>query len=343
MLDDLKFIHEKDPQDALGVAEKQWQQIIHEFNVAFEPKSEIKNIVWAGMGGSGWPAEYLQTWPGVSVPMEINRHYAIPGYVNQNTLFIASSYSGNTEETIAALEGAEKKGAQIVVMASGGKLAEAAKAKNLPLYLLPTGSQPRMSSLYFIAATLELLAPLNIVDPKSLDERKDISVWLKDQNANWKPEVPTAQNSAKQLAQELMGKTVIVYSGPLMAPAAHKWKICMTENAKNLSWWNVYPELNHNEFTGWTGQPVQKPFGLVEIRSNLEHPRVQKRFVVTERLLSGQRPSPEVVVPQGNTIAQQLFWTSMFGDYISIYLALLNGVNPTPVELVEKFKAALNE
>jgi len=336
-------IKQRDPQDALAVVTGQWQQLPHTFNVTFSPKAEIQNVVLAGMGGSAWPVGYLQTWPGLLKPLEVNRNYTIPHYVNENTLFIASSYSGNTEEVIAALQAAEQAKAQIVVMASGGQLQKIATDKNLPLYLLPTGTQPRMSSFYFIAALLELLTPLHIVGDEGLRDRQDLADWLKEQVNSWAPSVPAAQNQAKQIAQELMGKTVIVYSGPLMAPAAHKWKICMTENAKNLSWDNQYPELNHNEFTGWSSHPVQKPFAVVEIRSNLEHPRVQKRFVVTDRLLSGLRPKPQVVVPAGDTVAQQLFWTSMLGDFVSIYLAILNGVNPTPVDLVEKLKVALNE
>jgi glucose/mannose-6-phosphate isomerase len=142
---------------------------------------------------------------------------------------------------------------------------------------------------------------------------------------------------------ELAGKSPVIYAGPLLAPAAYKWKISFNENAKNVAWWNQFPELNHNEFIGWASHPVDKPYGVIDLRSNLEHPRVQKRFEVTERLLSGLRPAPNVVQAQGETILQQLLWTVAFGDFVSIYLALINGVNPAPVDLVEKFKLALNE
>jgi glucose/mannose-6-phosphate isomerase len=134
-----------------------------------------------------------------------------------------------------------------------------------------------------------------------------------------------------------------MYGGPLLFPAANKWKICMNENAKNTAWVYQYPEFNHNEFIGWSSHPIDKPFAVVEIRSNLEHPRVQKRFTVSERLLSGKRPAPLVVTPQGDTLLQQLVWAITMGEFVSIYLALLNGVNPTPVDLVEKFKVALDE
>lgn len=342
MLDDLKYIHQRDAQDALGVAEKQWQQLSYTYNVERSTYSGIQNVVLAGMGGSAWPALYLQSWPGVQLPFEVSRGYNIPKYVNNNTLFIASSYSGNTEETLASLQEAESKGAQIVIMCAGGKLKELAESKNLPLYLLPSGIQPRMSSFYFIAALIELLTPLGIVDPKGLEERHSISEWLKDQTASWRPEVPTSQNAAKQLALEIVGKTAIIYSGAIMAPAANKWKICFNENAKNLAWWNQYPEFNHNEFIGWSSHPVDKPFTVIEIQSQLDNERILKRFKISQRLLSGKRPAPQIVRPQGETVPHQLFWTSMFGDFVSIYLALLNGINPTPVDLVEKLKQDLN-
>lgn len=343
MLDDLKYIHAKDTQDALGHVEKQWQQLTHEFHVQFSTKSEIRNIVLGGMGGSGWPAHYIKSWPGVNVPLEVVNNYSLPKYVGEHTLFIASSYSGNTEETLSALEDAEKREAQIVVMTAGGRLAEIAKQKSLPLFVIPGGTQPRMSSFYFISAFLELLAPLGLVDAASLEQRKQVAEWLSHQTASWLPTVPSKDNPAKQLALEIMGKTAILYSGPLLAPVANKMKICMNENAKNLAWWGQYPEFNHNEFIGWSSHPVDKPFCVIEIRSNLEHERVQKRFTVSERMLSGKRPSPHVIEPQGESLAQQIFWASMFGDFVSVYLALLNGLNPTPVDLVEKFKKALDE
>lgn len=343
MLDDLKYIHQRDAQDALGVAEKQWQQLRHEFGVQFQPKAELRNVVFSGMGGSSWPASYLLSWPGINLPFELNRNYGTPRYTDEHTLFIVSSYSGNTEEELEVLAKAEARGAQIVIMTSGGKLKQLAEEKNLPLFVLPSGTQPRMSSFYFISALIELFSPLGIVNASSADERKQVSDWLSAQTGDWLAEVPTSRNPAKQLALELMGKTAIIYSGPLMSPAANKWKICFNESAKNLAWWNQYPEFNHNEFIGWSGQPVDKPFGVVEIRSDLEYERVQKRFEVSERLLSGMRPAPHVVKPEGKTIPEQLFYASMFGDFVSIYLALLNGINPTPVDLVEKLKQELNK
>lgn len=341
MLDDLKLIHERDPQDALGVVEKQWQQLGYDFGVDASKFSGVDNIVLAGMGGSAWPAVYVQGWGEPSVPFEIVRDYTLPAYVGKNTLFISSSYSGNTEETLSALDEAENRGAQIVVITAGGKLSERAKAAGHVLYTIPGGIQPRMSSFFFLAAMIQLLEPLGLVPAGKLPELKEVGDWLKGQIGTWGPQIPTAKNDAKQLALELMGKSVVVYSGPKMFPAANKFKICLNENAKNVAWVNQYPEFNHNEFIGWSSHPVDKPYAVVEIRSSLEHERVQKRFEVSEQLLSGKRPAPHVVKPEGKTHLQQLLWTSNFCDFVSVYVALLNGLNPTPVDLVEKLKQQL--
>ena len=340
MLDDLKYIHQRDGQDALGIAEKQWQQLQHNFNTQLEAQRPA-NVVLSGMGGSALPGVFVLSWPKLSVPFEIVRDYQVPEYVNQQTLFISSSYSGNTEETLAALDEAEKRQARIVVISAGGKLAEHARDKKYPLFEIPSGIQPRMSSFYFLAAFIQLFEAVGLLKGK-LTELQEAGTWLSQQVTSWRPDVESTKNLAKRTAMELAGKTVIVYSGPLLFPAANKWKIGTNENAKNLAWANQYPEFNHNEFIGWSSHPIEKAFGVVEIRSDLENPRVQKRFAVSERLLSGKRPSPIVIQPQGDSVLKQLLWTSNLSDFVSIYLALLNNVNPTPVDLVEKFKLELN-
>lgn len=342
LLDDLKYIHDRDAQDALGVAEKQWQQLQHTFEVDLSGLKDIQNVVLAGMGGSALPAVFLRAWPGTSVPFEIVRDYELPAYVNQHTLVISSSYSGNTEETLTALHEAESRGAQVVVITAGGKLAEIAAEKQYPTFTIPGGIQPRMSSFYFLKAFVQLLEPLGLIVPGASQELAQVADWLKDQN-EWRADTPTKHNTAKQLALELVGKSIVVYSGPKLFPAANKFKICINENAKSIAWVNQYPEFNHNEFMGWTSHPVDKPYAIVDIRSNLEHPRVQKRFEVSERLLSGKRPAVEVITPKGETLLQQLLWTANFCDYTSLYLALLNGINPTPVDLVEKLKVSLDQ
>jgi glucose/mannose-6-phosphate isomerase len=342
MLDDLKWIHQRDPADALGVVGNQWEQLQHDYGVSFTPAADIHNVVLAGMGGSAWYSMFVQSWPGLSVPFEIVRDYSLPRYVDEHTLVIASSYSGNTEETLSTLHDAEQRHAQICVVASGGKLVERAKEVGHVLFQVPGGIQPRMSSFYMLTALMQLFEPLGLVPEGSVQELRDAGTWLSGQTDSWQPTVPVKDNPAKQLAQELMGKSAVVYAGPKLFPAANKFRICLNENSKNVAWGNQLPEFNHNEFIGWSSHPVDKPYGVVELRSTLEHPRVQRRFEVTNQLLSGLRPAAHVVEVQGDTVIKQLLWAANMGDFVSLYLAFLNGVDPTPVDLVEKFKVVLD-
>lgn len=341
MLDDLKYIHQRDGQDALGIAERQAGQLEYEFEVP-KIESRFANIVFAGMGGSALPALLSRSWPGYNLPFEVSRQYNIPAYVSDKTLFIACSYSGNTEETLSALAQAAEKHAFIVVMAGGGKLEEISKENGHLFVKIPKAEQPRYAVFYMLKAITAILESAGLLDAQDANAQlSQTSGFLKESVKAWLPTVPQADNPAKKLAMELAGKSGVVYGGPLMAPVAYKWKISFNENAKNVAWWDEYPEFNHNEFIGWSSHPVDKPYGVVDLRSSFEHPRVLQRFELSDKLLSGRRPAAHVVDAQGETLLEHLLWTITFGDFVTIYLALLNGVNPTPVDLVEKFKQEL--
>jgi glucose/mannose-6-phosphate isomerase len=340
MLDDLKYIHERDAADALGIAEKQCQQLSYDFQTT-QAELDVDNIVLVGMGGSALAGLISQSWPTYSKPFELVRNYDIPAYVSPRTYFIASSYSGDTEETLTALAQAEAKGAQIAVIADGGQLAEIAKEKNYPLALIPKTEQPRYAVFYSLKALLSLLAAAKLLSAELLQELTACEGQLKSAVSQWLPTVPTASNPAKKLALECIGKSVVIYAGPKLFPAAYKWKISFNENAKQIAWVNQFPEFNHNEFIGWSKQPVNKPYTIIELRSNLEHERIQKRFVTSEKLLSGLWPHPYIVNAEGQSLIEQLLWTIMFGDFVTLYTALLNGLNPAPVDLIESFKREL--
>jgi glucose/mannose-6-phosphate isomerase len=343
MLDDLKQIHERDAQDTLGIAERQGSQLLEEFETSQQPV-DVDNIVYGAMGGSALAAILSVTWPGYDKPFQVVRDYDIPEYVSERTYFIAASYSGNTEETLSALEQAEKKGARIAIITGGGKLAEVAREKGYPLALLPKAEQPRYAVFYNLKALLTLLEQAGLLERKGIAEELQAAAdFLAESVKAWTATVPTADNRAKQIAQEVIGKSAVIYGGPKLAPAAYKWKISFNENAKHVAWTNQYPEFNHNEFMGWTEQPPQKPYTVIDLRSSLEHPRIQKRFEVSERLLSGKRPAPIVVEAEGDTVFKQLVWTVAFGDFVTLYTALLNGLNPAPVDLIEKFKKSLDD
>lgn len=343
MLDDLAYLHQKDPSDALGFAAKQWQQLEYEFSDVPELQKP-DNVVFAGMGGSALEALISTTWPGYKVPFDLVRDYTLPAHVNEKTLAIISSYSGNTEEAISCLKDAEAKKAQVVVIAGGGELVELAKSKGFVHLILPTASQPRYAVFYAFKALVTLLEKADLVAEASAQRAIEQSAtFLKREVEQWLPTVKSSDNAAKQLAKELVGKTPVIYAGRMLAPAAYKWKISMNENAKNVAWWGTYPEFNHNEFLGWSSHPIDKPYEVIDLRSSFEHKRVQQRFVLSDKLLSGRRPKAHVIDAKGDTVLEHILWAITLGDFVSIYLAILNGVNPTPVDLIEKFKIELGK
>lgn len=345
MLDDSNVIMQRDPAGALQIALSQYEQVSFKAEVV-NPDNDgrhITGVVVAGMGGSALAAMLVKIWlkSEMLVPIDIVRTYDLPEYVNQNTLVIASSYSGNTEETISCLKQAESKDAQIAIIASGGWLIDHANEKRIAHVLLPNGFQPRMAVINNLCALVSLLSNFGVIDQGKLDQIASKSDWLKSETANWAGDVPTEHNYAKQIALQAVGKTAIFYGGSLTAPIAYKWKISWNENAKNVAFWNEIPEFSHNEFIGWTSHPVEKPFAIFDLVSNLEHPKILRRFEITDRLLSGQRPKSTVINLAGESSIEQLLWSSILADFASIYLAILNNVDPMPVPLIEKLKQEL--
>lgn len=342
MIDDMNVIAQHDTFDALGLAAHTPEQLRHDFGVQdVQLDREIRNVVFAGMGGSALQAEFIKTWPSLSVPFVIWRDYNLPNFVNEHTLVLVASYSGNTEETLSSLAAAREKGAVIAVMAGGGKLQEEAEAHHDTFVQIPKAVQPRMAVFYAFRMLVEVLVAHGLVQREALAELEQASRYIDEVIPRWVKEVPTEQNPAKQLAMQMVGKTPIFYAGTLMTAAAYKWKIGANENAKNTSWYNLMPEFNHNEFMGWTSHPVEKPFAVVDLISSFEHPRILRRFEVSDRLLSGMRPKAIQVHAEGDTILKQLLYMIMLGDFATIYMGILNGVDPSPVALIEKFKHEL--
>lgn len=345
MLDDQNVLSQRDPDGALEVALHQYEQTQFPVEVN-QPEHDgrvVDRVVVAGMGGSALAALLAKVWlrEELIMPFEVVRDYSLPGYVGPSTLVIASSYSGNTEETLSCLAQARERGAEIAVIASGGALIEDAQTTGTAYVQLPGHLQPRMAVIYNLRALAALLAHFGLISFLLFDDISNTSDWLRAQSEQWASTVPVAQNYAKQLALEAVGKTPIFYGGSLTAPVAYKWKISWNENAKNVAVWNQYPEVSHNEFIGWTSHPIEKPFVIFDLLSPLEHAQIKRRFEITDRLLSGKRPKSTTVTLAGDTLIAQLLWGSILADFVSIYVAILNGVDPTPVPLIEKLKSEL--
>jgi glucose/mannose-6-phosphate isomerase len=339
-LDDRTYVANLDQSDLLGVIAAEPRQLMHAFSLpaAFR---DVRNIVVAAMGGSALAAEFVKAWlrDRLKTPLEIVRDYTLPATVDKDTLVIASSYSGNTEETLAALEQAAERGCQIVAMAAGGTLKELAAARGYPLLGLPGGYQPRMTVLYGTRGLATVLERLDLC-VGLIGELERAAAWMSSRLGGWVLESPTARNRAKQIAGELCGFPVVVYAGPTLAMPALKWKIDINENSKQVAFWNRLPELDHNEFIGWR-YPEDKALRVVELHSHLDHPQIAKRFAVSNELLAGTMPAPIIVRAEGETTLEQMLWALLLGDFVSAYLGFLNGIDPTPVALVEELKKKL--
>lgn len=345
ILDNSQVIAQRDPEGALAVIGAQFEQVAFAATVesSEHDQREIHSVVVTGMGGSALAALMAKVLLSqeLTLPFEVVRGYHLPGYVNEHTLVIASSYSGNTEETLTALKEARQKGAQIGILTSGGQLLHIAKESEIAHVVLPAGAQPRMAMIYNLKALFCLLCTFDIVSDDWIAQLDDLSDWLREQSLQWGPEVPTDHNYAKQIALQAIGKTPVFYGSPLTAPLAYKWKISWNETAKNTAFWNEYPEFNHNEFMGWTSHPIEKPFAVFDLVSSLDTPRITQRFELSDRLLSGKRPHAMPIKLPGDTILAQLVAGSVLADFASVYAAILNQVDPTPVALIENLKQAL--
>lgn len=305
---------------------------------------EVENIVAAGMGGSaigGALAASLLEGE-LPLPMTLSRDYHIPKFVGERTLFIALSYSGNTEETISAYQQAKERRAKLVCIASDGELSESALHDGFPLVKVPTGYQPRAAIGYLFVPILVVLAKLGLIPDKSREIEEAAEV-IEEWGEELSPECPTPDNLAKQLAERMRGKIPVIYGneGGYTGVVAYRWKTQLNENAKTYAISNVLPEMNHNEVEGWRFPgPILRNFVAVFIRDPADHPHVRKRFDLTKEIVRKHAPVYEVW-PRGESKTAKALGLVFLGDMVSLYLAALNGVVAYKVETIEWLKEQL--
>lgn len=303
----------------------------------------IQNIVFAGMGGSALVPDLLKDWlvARLSIPMEIVRSYTLPGYINNRSLVIISSYSGNTEEAEEALDAAVKNNAQIVIMAAAGDLVLAAHNKHHLLLELPHVSQPRLSVFAALKALACLFGDMGLAADVDLRrELQGVADKLDIAKTSFNLDISEEKNIALKLARQLIGKPVLVYAGHSISSAAYKWKININESGKQMAFYNVWPELNHNEMQGWFF-PEEKGLAYVALTTPYEHARIKKRIEVTHEVLREHGYDPIVVEARGDTPLEALLYLVMLGDYVTAFMGILNGIDPTSVDMIENFKKKL--
>ncbi len=306
------------------------------------PGEGVNGIVVAGMGGSAIGGDILAALAAdhASVPVLVSRSYFLPAWVGPNTAVVASSYSGNTEETLAAFEDAVARGARVVTISTGGKLADRAHANNIPLVRLPAGIQPRAALPHSLSALLTITEALQLtaVQPEDWDESVDITA----RQAAVMADLSDPDNPAMKLARTLHGRFPVIYSSEQFAAANTRWRNQMHENAKNFAVGNCLPEMNHNEIMGWARfQSELKQLAVVALRDQEDHKRTQRRLEVTRSLLTPHAHSWTEIESEGSSRLARLLSIMYVSDWVSLYLAIINETDPSPVGLISQLKAAL--
>jgi glucose/mannose-6-phosphate isomerase len=303
----------------------------------------IDKVVILGMGGSAIGGDLVKSMvqSEARIPVIVHRDYGLPAFVDDKTLLIASSYSGNTEETLSGFEPALKTKAKKLAMTTGGKLQQMAEANNIPVFKIEYKAQPRAALGFSFIPTLGVLQKLGFITDKSRDVTETVQV-LEQLSARLDEKSPLAGNPAKQLAQRLYGCLPVIYGAGIAAEAAHRWKTQINENSKAWAFYEVFPELNHNATVGFPlpGE-IAKKVRVILLRSPLFNERIKLRYEVTCELLKQAGVQYEFVDSEGASPLSQMVSLVSIGDYASYYLAILYRVDPSPVKVISYLKDRL--
>jgi len=297
-------------------------------------KTEFKNVVLTGLGGSGIGGSIVQNYVAdkMSVPFLVNKDYFLPSFVNKDTLVIASSYSGNTEETLSAVNQALKAKATVVCITSGGKLSEISKKKNLDCILLPAGMPPRSCLGYSMTQVLYILQHFGYINN---DFEKGIKASIKLLVSEEKD----IQKQSKALAKKLIGKTPIIYSAGNFEGVAVRFRQQINENGKMLCWHHVIPEMNHNELVGWRDKDNTRV--VVFLRNEDDYARTQMRMDINKPVIKKYTPNIIELWSKGKSYFEKVFYIVNLTDWCSVYLADLHEVDAMDIKVIDHLKNAL--
>lgn len=307
--------------------------------------SGVRSVVVAGMGGSAIGADIAAGHLAgtLGVPFLVVRNYDLPAFVGPDTIVVAASYSGNTEETLAAYHAARTRGARIVCITTGGELGGLAAAAGHDLVRIPAGLPPRAALGYSLVPLLVLLGRLGIA-PDPEDDVGDAMAVSREAVSMYGLGAASDENPAKTLAAWLSEGLPVVYGTPRTAAVATRWCGQLGENAKTVAHRHELPEMNHNEIVGWSGErPLAGCARVVFLHDVDDHPRNELRIGVTRREVEAAGAAARDVRGFGRLGLGRLMSLIMLGDFVSFYLAVLRGVDPTPVEPIVRLKKALAE
>jgi glucose/mannose-6-phosphate isomerase len=347
-LDDPGIYQQLDPQGMLKclhempeLCQRAWQMAM-DFELPRD-YADVCKVVVLGMGGSAIGGDLVRTLVDTEakLPILVHRDYSLPALVDAQTLVIASSYSGMTEETLAASEQALATEAKKLVITTGGKLRSLAESRGIPVFTFSYKAQPRAALPFSFLPILGVLQRLGIIRDKSADVAEAVRV-LEGLSTRINEMVPLSANPAKQLAQKLYGHLPVIYGGGILAEVARRWKTQINENSKTWAFHEVFPELNHNAVVGYQfPAELASKILVVLLRSASLPQRISLRYKVTGQLLEQAGVPYHYVDGEGKSYLSQMTSLIFFGDYVSYYLAMLYEIDPSPVETIAYLKEQL--
>ncbi len=309
-----------------------------DFDVPAFDFSEIAHVVFAGMGGSAISGDLAKLHLSeVPIPMESVRDYTLPPYVSEKTLVFVSSYSGNTEEALAAYGDARERGAKLVAVTSDGKLAEMAERDGVPLVRIPGGLPPRTALGWLFVPLVKVFEVSGMVQGKlvELERVADYLTELRD-------EFSTPDSPPFELASRLYLRLPLIYTSRRLAPVGFRWKAQINENAKAFAHVAELPELDHNEITGIKNPPerVEEMWAVFLVDAD-DHPRIKLRVKHTQELIRDSVLGTEVLESKGETPIERAFYLVYFGDFVSFYLAKFYFEDPIAIPRIDELKKRL--
>ncbi len=348
-LDDVGAMRQLDSQSMLGFIDRLPEQLQQAWQAAGAfpldlPPQPIRQVIIAGMGGSGIGGALLTALcePQSAVPITVWRNYGLPAWARgRETLVIAASHSGNTEETLSAFQEARSRGVTLVAITSGGELAVQAQSASIPLWQFTFSAQPRAAVGFLFLLPLACVTRLGLIADPSAELEAALEA-MRAQQVNLRSEIPASRNPAKRMAGQWMGRWVAVYGSDHLAPVARRWKTQAAEIAKSWAQFEELPELDHNTIVGTT-QPedLVARYMLIFLRSALAHPRNELRARHTRELFMVQGYNTDEYQAQGANRLANMLTALHFGDYAAYYLAIAYGIDPTPVEVITELKSRL--
>jgi len=332
----LNHLHEFPEQ-----CKRAWEKVL-KFDLPRE-YAQIDKVIILGMGGSAIGGEMVRrlALAESEAPVWVYRDYGLPPFVDEDTLVIASSYSGNTEETLSAFTESLKTPAKKLVLTTGGKLKHLAEKEGIPIFAIDYQAPPRAAFSHSFIPLVGIFQKLSLLRDKSENLQEALQVLNKLSGELVETSL-LVSNSAKQLATKLWGHVAIIYGAEILSEVAQRWKGQLNETGKTWAFFELFPELNHNAVVGYEfPSGAKERIFVVLLRSRLLHPRNLIRYEATAKLLAKAGITYEFVEASGESALAQVISLVFWGDYLSFYLAILNRIDPTPVDSINFVKKYL--